>query len=150
MWHGRARERANDVKQLVRRPQPRELIGWNLGGLAAIYRERRRWQVDVRHVGRNLALGIEQLGQLGESFVRNFDHADIDRHAAEATGFSLAPGERVEDRRLARAGKADYRDLHETSVADARVDEIEQWLAFAEALEVLAKQPDAPIENSAT
>ena len=70
-------ERAHDVEQLVGGAQPRELVGRDLGRLAAVGRQRRRRQVDVGHVGRHLALGLEQLGQPGQALVGHLDHADI-------------------------------------------------------------------------
>ena len=67
--------------------------------------ERRRGQVDVGHVGRHLALGLEQLGEPGQPLVGHLDDADVDGHAAEAAGLGVAPGERVEDGRLAATGQ---------------------------------------------
>ena len=93
----------------------RSRASWSAGisaGLASVRRQRRRRQVDVGHVGRDLALGLEHLGQLGQSLVRHLDHADVDGHAAEAAGLGLAAGERVENGCLARPGKPDDRYLH--------------------------------------
>ena len=112
MGHGRVLERANHVEQLVGVAQPRELIGRDLGRLATVERERRRGQVDVGHVGRNLALGLEELGQLGQTLVGNLDDADVDGQAAKAARLCRAAGERVENSRLARPGKANDRYLH--------------------------------------
>ena len=151
-------ERANDVEQLVGRPQPRELISRDLGRLAAIGRCRRSGQVDVSHVGRDLAFGLEQLGEAGEPLVRNLDHADIDGQAAEAASLGLATGQRVEDSRLAGSGEPNDRYLHALtapapiargSIARGRVDQVGQRLAAAEALEVVAEQLNAPIEDAA-
>ena len=110
--HGRVLERADDVEHLVGGAQPRELIGGNLGRLAAVDRQRRRGQVDVRDVGRHLTLGLEELGQLRQPLVGDLDHTDVDGHAAESAGVGLAASQSVENGRLARPGKSDDRYLH--------------------------------------
>ena len=118
MRHRRIVERADHVEQLVGGAQSGQLIGRDLGRPRAVGRQRRRRQVDVGHVGRDLALGLEQLGQLGQSLVGHLDHADVDGHAAEAAGLGLAAGERVEDGGLARPGKPDDRDLHRSGLSN--------------------------------
>ncbi len=112
MRHRRVVECPHHVQQFVGRAQSGQLVGRNLGRLTSIRRQRRRRQVDIGHIGRDLALGLEHLGQLGQSVVRHLDHADVDGRAAKAAGLGLATRERVENGCLARPGQSDYRDLH--------------------------------------
>ena len=111
MWHGGILECANHVQQLVCGSQLGELIGWNVGWWSTFSGRRRRWQVDVGHVGRDFALRLEDLGQLRQPLVGDLDHADVHGHPTKTAGFCLAARQRVENGGLARAGKPDYRDL---------------------------------------
>ena len=79
-------------------------------------RRRRRRQVDVRDVGLDDLLGLEDLGEPVEAVVGDLHDADVEGDAAVAAGLGVAAGERVEDGRLARAGKPDDGDLHPASL----------------------------------
>ena len=56
--------------------------------------------------------GLKMAAELVEPLVGHLDDADVELHAAESAGLGVAPGERVEDGRLARSGKTDDGDLH--------------------------------------
>ena len=110
---GRILERADDVQQRVRVPQPREVVGRQLlGADATLGRRRRGRQVDVGDVGLDDLLGLEDLGQPVEPRVGHLDDPDVERDPAVAAGLGVAAGQGVEDGRLARTGKPDDGDLH--------------------------------------
>ena len=111
-------ERANDVEQRVGVAQAGEMLGGQLlGPDATLRRGRRRGQVDVRDVGVDDLLRLEDLGQAVQPLVGHLDDADVEGHPAEAAGLGVAAGQRVEDGGLARSGKPDDRDLHGRSLA---------------------------------
>ena len=113
MGIGGVLERADDVEQRVRLAEPGEVLGRQLlGPDVALGRGRRGRQVDVGDVGLDDLLRLEDRGQPVEPLVGHLDDADVELHAAEPAGLGVAPGQRVEDGRLARSGKPDDRDLH--------------------------------------
>ena len=113
MWVGRILERADDVEQRVRVPQPREMVGGQLLGAHPTFgRGRRGRQIRVGDVGLDDLLGLEDLGEPIEPLVGHLDDAHVERDPAVATGLGVAAGQRVENGRLARTGKADDGDLH--------------------------------------
>ena len=115
---GRVLERADDVEQGVRIAQPGEVVGGQLlGPDVALGRRRRGRQVDVRDVGLDDLLGLEDAGQRVEPRVGHLDHADVEGDPAVAAGLGVAAGQRVEDGGLARSGKPDDGDLHRAIVA---------------------------------
>jgi hypothetical protein len=57
-------------------------------------------------------LGLEDLGQAVQAFVRDLDDADVEGDPAVAAGLGVAAGEGVEDGRLAAAGEPHDGDLH--------------------------------------
>ena len=115
---GRILERADDVEQRVGVAQAREVVGRQLlGPDAALGRGRRRGQVDVRDVGLDDLLGLEDLGQPVEARVGDLDDADVERDPAVAAGLGVAAGQGVEDGGLATPGKPDDGDLHRPIVA---------------------------------
>src|ERR1035437_2384052 len=82
-----------------------QLIGRQLFGAdSALTRGGRCRQVEVRHVGLDDLLGLEDLRQPVESLVRNLHGPTVRFHPAVAAGLGMAPGKSVEDRRLPRAG----------------------------------------------
>ena len=106
-------ERPDDVEERVRVAESGEVVGRQLlGPDVALRRGRRRRQVDVGDVGLDDLLGLEDLGQPVEAVVGDLDDADVEGDPAVAAGLGVAAGERVEDGRLARAGKPDDGDLH--------------------------------------
>ena len=110
---GRVLERAHDVEQRIGVAQPRQVVGRQLlGPDAPLGRGGRGRQVDVRHVGLDDLLGLEDLGEPVEPVVGDLDDPDVERDPAVAAGLGVAAGERVEDGRLARSGKPDDGDLH--------------------------------------
>ena len=110
---GRILERADDVEQRIGVAQPREVVGRQLlGPDAALGRGGRRGQVDVRDVGLDDLLRLEDLGEPVEALVGDLDDADVERDPAVAAGLGVAAGQRVEDGRLAAPGKPDDGDLH--------------------------------------
>ena len=101
----RVLERPDDVEQRVRVAQPGEVVGRQLlGPDVAFGRGRRRRQVDVGDVGLDDLLRLEDAGQRVEPIVRDLDDADVQGHAAVATGLGVAASQRVEDGGLARPG----------------------------------------------
>ena len=115
---GRILERADDVEQGVRVAQPGEVVGGQLlGPDVALARRRRGRQVDVRDVGLDDLLRLEDAGQRVEPGVGHLDDADVEGDAAVAAGLGVAAGQRVEDGGLARSGKPDDGDLHRAIVA---------------------------------
>ncbi len=110
---GRVLERTDDVEERVGLAQPREMIGRQLlrpdpplGG------RRRRGEVDVRDVGLDDLLRLEDLGEPVEPVVGDLDDADVQRHATVPARLRVAARQRVENGGLAAAGKPDDRDLH--------------------------------------
>jgi hypothetical protein len=57
-------------------------------------------------------LRLEDLGQAVEPLVGHLDRADVELQATVAAGVGMAPGQGVEDGRLAGGGEADDGDLH--------------------------------------
>jgi hypothetical protein len=111
--HGRVFEGPDDVQQRVGLAQSGQLVGRQLFGPdPAFGRRRRRRQVEVGDVGVDDLLGLEDLGQPVQPLVGDLDRPDVQFHAAVAAGLGVAPGERVEDGRLPRAGQPDDGDLH--------------------------------------
>ena len=116
---GRVLERADDVEQRVRVAEPGEVLGRQvLRPDVALRRGRRRGQVDVGDVGLDDLLRLEDLGEPVEPLVGHLDDADVELHPAEPAGLGVAPGQRVEDGRLARSGKTDDGDLHGAMLPD--------------------------------
>ena len=111
-------ERADHVEQRIGVPQPREVIGRQLlGPDVALGRRRGRGQVHVRDVGLDDLLRLEDAGQRVQPGIGDLDDPDVQGDAAVPAGLGVAPGERVEDGRLARSGKTDDGDLHRRIVA---------------------------------
>ena len=109
----RVLERADHVQQGIGVPQPREVFGRQLlGADVALGRRRWRGQVHVGHVGMDDLLRLEDLGQPVESLVGDLDDAHVHGDPAVAAGLGMTSRQRVEDRGLARPGKADDGDLH--------------------------------------
>ena len=115
LWvrHGRILERADHVEERIRVAESGEMFGRQfLRSDPALRRRGRRRQVDIRHVGLDDLPGLEDLGEVRETFVGHLHDADVELHPAEAAGVGVAAGQRVEDGRLAGRGKADDGDLH--------------------------------------
>ena len=110
-------EGTHDMDERVRLPQAGEMLGRQLlRSDVALAGCGWRGQVDVGDVGVDDLLGLEDLGQLAEPVVRHLDDADVELHAAEAAGFGVPSRQRVEDGRLACAGKTHDRSLHRSRV----------------------------------
>ena len=102
--HGRIIEGPDDVQQCIGLAQSRQLIGRQLLGSDSPFgRGRRRRQVEVRDVGVDDLLGLEDLGQPTEPLVWDLDGPDVQLHSAVAAGLSVASGKRIENRCLPRA-----------------------------------------------
>ena len=109
-------EGADDVQERVRVPEPCQVVGRELVRPdVSLGRGRQRRQVDVRDVGLDDLLGLEDLGEALQARVRHLHDADMQRHAAEPAGLGVTAGQRVEDGRLARSGKPDDGRLHRVS-----------------------------------
>ena len=105
MRNGRVFEGTNDVQEGVGLAQSGQLIGRQLFGAdSAVGRGGRCRQVEVRHVGVDDLLGLEDLRQSVESLVRNLHGPNVQFHPAVAAGLGVAPSKSVKDRRLPRAG----------------------------------------------
>ena len=114
-------EGADDVEQRVGVPQPRQVLGRQLlGPHAALARRRRCGQVDVGDVGLDDLLGLEDRGELVQALVGDLHDPHVEGQPAEASGLGVAPGERVEDGRLAAPGQTHDRDLHVAANRDTR------------------------------
>ena len=101
------------MEQRVGLAEPRKVVGRQLlGPDPTLGRRGRRRQVDVRDVGLDDLLGLEDLGESIEPFVGNLDDPHVERHAAVPARLGVPARQRVEDGGLAAAGKPDDRDLH--------------------------------------
>ena len=144
----RVLECPDHVEQRVGLAQAGEMLGRQLlRSDPALRRGGRCREIDVRDVGLDDLLRLEDLGQPIEAGVGNLHHADVQLEATEAAGLGMAAGQRVEDGRLAGPGKPDDGDLR--SVPGGRVDDVEERLAGGETTEVVAEQLDAAVEDPA-
>src|SRR5436190_23125308 len=111
-------ESAHDVEQRVAVAETGKVLGSQvLCSDVALARGGWRGQVHVGHIRLDDLFRLEDLGQLVESLVRDLHDADVELHPTEPAGLGVAPGERVEDGRLARSGKTDDGDLHDAMLS---------------------------------
>ena len=113
--------RADHVEQRIGVAKSGEVLRRKLlGAHVALGGRRRSGQVHVRHVRVDDLLGVEDPGEAVQPRIRDLDDAHVELQPAKAAGLDVAPGERVEDGGLARAGQPDDRDLHAVSIRPRR------------------------------